>query len=313
MPTNDVMAENPAFDNDAEDTMTDEVINTPVKVEKKDVTEDKNELFFRGQIRSISQELDLENRVQNAITLTAPVYQSPQYTNSGRVTIFWGDNDRAGKLLKDMTVGEHVTVKAKLRTFISAEGERGSFFYGYEIAKEVVAGITGWGEHEPEKTEAYFIGNKRSEFRPHDHFLIVNIQVNEKFEDREIASYPAITLNGPYLAAYERNKDKFPADGRIGAVCTLRQRFDKRAGKEVSEWRCFALTYEEDGEMKQLPIPVFRPRRRRRPGTRTATVAASTAADDVRHISEDTEEEKMINVNGSEPVEGEAKENEIEV
>lgn len=269
--------------------------NMPVR--KKDT----NEVFFRGVIREIRQQLDDQNRIQNALILTTPETVIEGKSSSGTVTIFWGDNDRARQKLGELSAGDHVTIKAKVRTYFTPI-ERGIFFYGVSAALEHPDGITGLGVYEPDKNEGYFEGTVQSEFKVNDHFVLLNLQLSERFEGRDMNNYPTCGIGGPLHSAYLHSKDKFAQGKRVGAACTIRQRKDAKTGKELNEWRCFALFYEdEDGSMKQLYVRPSVPRPAR---TRVRTVARSTAESDLSRISKDqTNEETKTVAEESTPVE----------
>ena len=269
--------------------------NVPEK--KKDI----NDVFFRGVIRAISQQLDEQNRIQNAMVLTTPPTVIEERRTSGVVTIYWGDNDRAKQKLEGLSVGDHVTVKAKLRTYFT-EVDRGTFFYGVSVGVEHPDGITGLGEYEPDKNEGYFEGVVRSEYKANEYFVLLNMMTSERFEGRDMNNYPNFSIGGRLLNVYKQNKEKFEVGKRIGAACTIRQRVDKKTGKEVNDWTCFALMYEdENGNMKQLPVP---PAMRRPARRRVRTIARSTAAADMARISRDqTTDEAEIVAEPSAPVE----------
>lgn len=248
---------------------------------------DTNQIYFRGVVRSISQELDSENRVQNAIVITTPPTELTDYKSSGLVTIYWGDNERARKKLAGIEVGDHLEVKAQLRTY-QAEMVRGSFFYGVSAEKASPGGLSGLGDFEADRNEGLFIGNLKNIYKVNDYFTLLNVVVRTRFEGKDISAHPTFNIGGPLLAAFSRNQEKFESGKRIGAVCQIRQRLDKRTGKEINEWKCFALMYEdEDGEMKALDVPA--PARRRNPNRRrrVRAVVRSTAEEDLSHISKD--------------------------
>ncbi len=257
---------------------------------------DKNQIFFRGVVRAISQELDAENRVQNATVITTPATETQNYKSSGMVTIYWGDNERAKKKLADIEVGDHLIVQAQLRTY-QTDMSRGSFFYGVMAEKETPGGLSGFGEYETERNEGIFIGSLKSVYKVNDYFTLLNMVTHTRLEGKDVNAHPTFNIGGPLLVAYNRNAEKFEVGKRIGAVCQIRQRQDKKTGKEVNEWKCFGLMYEdEDGEMKPLnvPMPVRRnnPNRRRR----VRAMARSTAEEDLGRIAKDqsTSEENIV-------------------
>ena len=268
----------------------------------------KNELYFRGVVRSISQQLDDEDRVQNAtiITTTPTIIRSrddslPSYTSSGLITIYWGDNDRARKKLNGIEVGDHLVIRAQLRTY-QTDMSRGNFYYGMTAEKAVPGGLTGLGEYEADRNEAIFIGTLKSTYDVNGHFLLMNMVTHTRAEGRDVHAHPTFHVRGALLAAYNRNIDKFEKSKRMGAACEIRQRVDRKVGKEINEWSCFALMYEdENGEMQKLDVPTP-PRRRTSRGRRVRAMARSTAEDDLNHMtkSSGSDEEEMEAV-GSQP------------
>lgn len=262
----------------------------------------QNEIYFRGVVRSISQQLDEEDRVQNAtiITTTPTIIRSrdpsvPTYTSSGLVTIFWGDNERAQKKLKGIEVGDHLVIKAQLHTY-QTDISRGNFYYGMTAEKAVPGGITGLGEYEADRNEAIFIGTLKSTYLiPNSNVLLMNLVTHTRSEGHDVHAHPTFHIRGLLLSAYNRNLEKFKKSKRIGAACEIRQRIDKRVGKEINEWSCFALMYEdENGEMQKLDVPTP-PRRRTSRGRRVRAMARSTAENDLNHImkSSGNDEEAM--------------------
>lgn len=268
----------------------------------------KNELYFRGVVRSISQQLDAEDRVQNATIITTPptIIRSrdesvPDYTSSGQITIFWGENDRAREKLSGIEVGDHVVIRAQLRTY-HTDIARGNFFYGMSAEKAIPGGLTGLGEYEADRNEAIFIGTLKGTYDVNGHFLLMNLVTHIHAEGRDFHAHPTFHIRGALLAAYNRNLDKFEKSKRIGGACQLRQRIDRKVGKEISEWSCFALMYEdENGEMQTLDVPTP-PRRFTNRGRRIRAMARSTAEDDLNHMtkSSGSEDEEMEAI-GSQP------------
>lgn len=274
----------------------------PAKAETTDERKDKNQIYFRGVVRAISQELDAEDRVQNATVITTPATETQDYKSSGTVTIYWGDNERAKKKLGEIEVGDHVIIQAQLRTY-QTDISRGSFFYGVMAEKETPGGLSGFGEYETDRNEGIFIGSLKSVYKVNDYFTLLNMVTHTRLEGKDINAHPTFNIGGPLLVAYNRNVEKFAVGKRIGAVCQIRQRMDKRTGKEQNEWKCFGLMYEdEDGEMKALnvPMPVRRsnPNRRRR----VRAMARSTAEEDLSRVSkEQTSSAENVVAEGSKP------------
>lgn len=285
---------------------TEEIAAEPVAAEETENKEetkepesrkDVNQIYFRGVVRAISQELDAEDRVQNATVITTLPTVIQDYKSSGLVTIYWGDNDRARKKLAGIEVGDHLEIRAQLRTY-QTELSRGSFFYGVSAEKSAPGGLSGFGDFETDRNEGFFVGTLKSVYKVNDYFTLLNVVSRTRFEGKDINAHPTFNIGGPLLVAYNRNADKFGVGKRIGAVCQIRQRIDKKAGKEINEWKCFALMYEdENGEMKALdvPVPVRRsnPNRRRR---RVRAVVRSTAESDLASISKDpgVSEESLV-------------------
>lgn len=266
---------------------------------------DTNQIYFRGIVRSITQELDEENRVTNAIVITTPATViPPDYKSSGLVKVFWGDNERARNKLAGIEVGDHVEVRAQLRTYRTLDTS-GGFFYGVSAEKSSPGGLSGLGEYEADRNESVFIGNLKSIYKVNNFFTLFNMIVRVKYEGREIIAHPTFNIGGPLAEAYSRNKDKFAVGKRMGAVCQIRQRQDKRSGKELNEWKCFALMYEdENGEMKALPVPV-RPQRNPNHRRRTHGVARAAVEGDLRHAGKKDSgvSEESIQAEESKPAE----------
>ena len=283
---------------------------TPENAEKENASEnasdrrDLNQIYFRGVVRSISQELDAEDRVQNATVITTPPTVRENFKSSGLVTIYWGDNERAKKKLEGVEVGDHLIIKAQLRTYQSRiSANRGSFFYGVEAEKAQAGGISGYGEYEADRNEAVFVGSLKSTYEVNPSFTLFNMVTRIRYDGKDINAHPTFNIGGPLNSVYKRNKDKFGDGKRIGAVCQIRQRLDK-TGREINEWSCSSLMYEEEnGEMKALEIPAFMrhpiPNNRRR---RTRAIARSTAEADLAHVTKDTgASEESINAEESKP------------
>ena len=257
--------------------------------------QEKNQVYLRGVVRSISQELDAENRIQNATVITTPATENGEYKSSGLITVFWGDNDRARKKLADIQVGDHLVVQAILRTF-QTPVSRGIFFYGMNVEKAVPGGLSGLGDYEADRNEGLFVGTLKSEYKVNNYFTLLNMVTHTRHEGREVVAHPTFNIGGPLLAAYTQNKEKFGTDKHIGAVCQIRQRVDKRTDKEINEWKCFALMYEdENGEMKPLEVP--NPLRRHSiGGRRRVHIARSTAEEDLKRVVKDpgVSEENLV-------------------
>lgn len=260
----------------------------------------QNKIYFRGVVRSISQQLDDEDRIQNATVITTPATTLQDGQTSGLVTIFWGDNERAKKRLEGIEVGDHIVVEAVLRTY-QTDINNGSFFYGVKADKAVRGGLSGLGEYEADRNEGLFVGTVKSNYSVNHFFMLINLITHTRLEGRDVTAHPTFNIAGPLLATYYRNREKFEPGKRVGGVCEIRQRIDKN-GKERNEWKCFVLMYEdEDGEMKPLQVPNFlrRPNPRRR--ERVRAMARSSAEDDLKNTIRSTDDEEAQEAVASDP------------
>ena len=256
----------------------------------------QNRVYLRGILRGIRQELDNEDRQTNVITVTTPNQLAGNAVETGYLDVYWGSNTRASGILREYTAGDHVVIEAECRTF-RTDLERGEVLYGLSIRKDQPSGITGLGDYEPDRNEAFFVGTLRAVRSISESMDLLHLAIHTVMEDREINSYPMVGISGRADRAFRQNAARFGTGKLIGLACHIQLRPDKSTGRQRIRWMVHGLMrIMDDGRMINIRIPApatYRaPRNNRRVSSSPQTVKSS-AADDLNNIRTDQETSGM--------------------
>ena len=253
----------------------------------------QNRVFLRGTLRGIRQELDNEDRQNNVITITTPNPKAGGIIETGYVDVYWGSNTRAGEILREYTSGDHVIIEAECRTYMT-DLSRGEVLYGLSISRDKPAGITGLGDYEPDRNEAFFVGTLRAVRRVSDTMDLLHLAIHTVTDGREISSYPMIGITGRASQTFRRNASRFTTGNLIGLACHIQLRPDKSTGQQRIRWQVHGLLRVlNNGATAAVRIPPsssYRAPRNNGSRTRVQQTVRSSAADDLNHIRTDQED-----------------------
>ena len=266
----------------------------PVRNNADDPWDNRNQVFLRGVIRGIRQELDNEDRQTNVVSLTTPNPLSGNQVETGLVDVYWGSNTRASEILSDFRAGDHVVISAETRTFRTSL-ELGEVLYGISITRDTPSGITGLGDYEPARNEALFVGTLRSVQKISEKMDLLHLVIHTRTDGRNITSYPMAAMYGRVRTAFHQHASVLEIGKRIGLACHIQLRPDKATGKLRVRWQAHGLlSINEDGQPVTIPIPPpysYRAPRNNASRNRSQHTVRSSAAEDLSSLSKEPDEQ----------------------